>query len=121
VWAEAYRRQSTAQSISDEHFIPDNYILVSTQKCKILKPRDVGNIAKTFLPEEDHGKVEALYDISLTPLDKLISTRAARGSKEKTVEDFREKIITEGAAELGQPFAFLRQATDKDSGSKAAK
>lgn len=112
-WAEAYRAQATAKSIEDD-FIPDGYKLVSSQKTVIKSARGVGDAAKRFLPPEDAEKVEALYDIALTPLDKLISLRAPRGFKEATVKEFREAIVASGAAELGQPFAFLRQISTED-------
>lgn len=112
-WAEAYRRQATAKSIEDD-FIPDGYKLVSSQRTVIKNARNVGDAAKALLPPEDAEKVEALYDIALTPLDKLISLRAPRGFKEDSVKKFRESIIESGAAELGAPFAFLRQISVED-------
>jgi hypothetical protein len=120
-WAESYRKNATQKSLNTEDFIPDGYILVPGQRTVIKSARGVANIAKKFLPPEHAEKVEALFDISLTPLDKLISTVAARGMKEKTVDEFREAIITEGAAEMGNPYAFLRLKTDKDSGKTAKK
>ncbi len=110
VWAEAYRTQVTNKTIDDQKFIPDGYMLVQNQKRKILKPKALGDFAKTFLPPEHHEKVEALYDIALGGLEDLISTAAPRGEKEKTVDQFSEKALEAGLMELGTPFAFLRQS-----------
>lgn len=119
VWAESYRKNATQKAVNSEDFIPDGYVLVPSQRTKIKDARKVGETAKKFLPAEYADKVEALYDVSLTPLDTLISTVATRGSKEKTVKEFRTAIIENGAAELGNPYSFLRLATDKDSGKTA--
>jgi hypothetical protein len=108
IWAESYRKNATQKAVNSEDFIPEGYALVSSQRASVKDARKVGEIAKEFLPPEDHKRIEALYEISLTPIDKLLSLRSPRGSKEATVKLFREKIISEGAAELGQPFAFLK-------------
>ncbi len=112
-WAESYRKQATMKAIEDD-FVPDGYSLVPSQKTVIKNAKQVGDAAKKFLPPEDAEKVEALYDISLTPLDKLISLRAPRGVKEATVKEFREQLLANGATEMGVPYAFLRQITVKD-------
>lgn len=113
-WAESYRKQATAKSI-EEDFVPDGYQLVPSQKTVIKNDKAVGEVAKQFLPAEDAAKVEALYEISLTPLDTLISLRAKRGVKEATVKEFRQKLLEAGHTEMGVPFAFLRQISTKDS------
>ena len=118
-WAESFRKNASQKAINSEDFIPEGYILVSNQRTVIKNSRAVGEAAKKFLPSEDAERVEALYDISLTPLDKLISTRSPRGSKEATVEAFRAAIVESGAAEMGTPYSFLRLANDKDSGKTA--
>jgi hypothetical protein len=112
-WAESYRKQATMKAIEDD-FVPDGYSLVPSQKTVIKNAKQVGDAAKKFLPAEDAEKVEALYEISLTPLDKLISLRAPRGVKEATVKEFREQLLANGATEMGVPYAFLRQITVKD-------
>lgn len=119
LWAESFRKNATKKSLNSEDFIPEGYVLVPGQRTAIKDARKVGEIAKRFLPPEHADKVDALYDITLTPLDKLIQTVAPRGSKEKTVEAFRETILAEGAAELGNPYAFLRLSTDTDTGKVA--
>jgi hypothetical protein len=112
-WAKAYRTRVTAKAI-DSDVVPEGYMLVPSQRTVIKDPKAVGELAKTFLPPEDAEKVEALYDINLTPLDDLISIRAPRLKKEATVEKFREELLKSGATELGAPFAFLRQITTGD-------
>lgn len=112
-WAKAYRTRVTAKAV-DSDVIPDGYQLVPSQKTVIKDSRAVGDLAKTFLPPEDADKVEALYEINLTPLDELVRLRAKRGQKDSTVEKFRAELLKAGATEMGQPFAFLRQITTGD-------
>src|SRR5204862_8093193 len=85
LWAESFRKNATVKAQTDEDFIPEGYVLIPSQKIKLLHPRKVGEIAKKFLPPEHAEKIEALYDIKITPLDTLIELMAARGKKEKTV------------------------------------
>jgi hypothetical protein len=111
-WAEAYRQQATAKSIKSD-FIPEGYKLVSMSKRTIVDAKKLGELAKTFLPEEDREKVEALYDIPLTAVEKLISVAMPRGSKEAQVEAFGEAALAYGILKQGAPYAFLRQDNSK--------
>jgi len=121
LWAESFRRNATQKAIHDEDFIPDGYVLVPSQKIKLLHPRKVGDIAKRFVPAEHAEKIEALYDIKITPLDEIIELLAPRGKKSETSDAFRKALVDEGAAEMGQSYSTLRMATDKDTGKTAAK
>ncbi len=112
VWAEAYRTQVTQKTISDD-FVPEGYQLVSMQKRNIKSAKGLGDLAKKYLPPEMQAKVESLYEISLGPLEKLISTAAPRGEKEKTVEAFGQAALDAGHLALGDPFAFLRMSNKK--------
>lgn len=119
-WAEAYRRQATEKTIENLDFVPEGYVLISTQKRKILEPKKVGDIAKTFLPPEMHDRIEALYDIPLGGCEDLIKEASPRGSKEATVDLFGAMILEAGAVELGNPFPSLRQSKKSEAGKKTA-
>lgn len=121
IWAEAYRRQATAKTVEDPTFIPEGYTLVSTAKRVIKNAKKLGDLAKDYLPEADAEKVEGLYDISITALEKLISTAAERGTKEATVDAFGEVAMAEGILEAGQSHAFLRQSKKTDKSKIAEK
>lgn len=121
LWAESFRRNATQKAIHSEDFIPDGYVLVPSQKIKLTHPRRVGEIAKRFISPEHAEKVEALYDIAITPLDELIELTTPRGKKTAAVEAFRRALVDEGAAEMGQSYSTLRMATDKDTGKTATK
>lgn len=112
-WAEAYRTQATAKSIEAD-FIPAGYKLVATTKRKIVNAKQFGELAKTYLPPEDHAKIEELYDIPLGKVEKLISIVSPRGTKEAKVEEFGNAALAAGAIEMGKPFAFLRQDNAKE-------
>jgi hypothetical protein len=112
-WAEAYRAQATNKSIMDDNFIPDGYKLVPAVRRSIRNSRQMAEIAKTFLPEDQHKLVEALFDIPITPLEKLISAAAPRGSKEDAVEEFGKQLLDSGAVEEGEAYAYLRMNTGK--------
>jgi hypothetical protein len=112
-WAEAYRRQATARTVEDPTFVPKGYTLVSTSKRIIKSAKKLGELAKTFLPESDREKVETLYDLPITALEKLISTAAPRGEKDATVKKFGEDALKAEILELGQAHAFLRQSKNQ--------
>lgn len=121
VWAEAYRRQATAKTVEDPTFIPEGYTLVSTSKRIIKDAKELGKLAKDFLPVTQAEKVESLYDISITALEKLISTAAERGQKEATVDAFSAAAMAAGILEAGQAHAFLRQSKKTDKSKIAEK
>lgn len=120
-WAEAFRRQATARTVEDPNFIPDGYVLIESQRRAVKNARQLGEIAKTFIPTEHQKLVDDLYDVPIGELEKLVSTWAARGTKEKTVEEFGKKGIEQGALELGKPFSMLRQNRVQDGDKKTAK
>lgn len=120
VWAEAFRRQATEKTIENMDFVPSGYILVTTQKRKLIDPRKFANMAKEFLPDAVKGEVEKLFDIPMGPVEELISAAAPRGTKERTVEEFSQRAKDAGIVELGNPFAFLRQSTKKDGGNRVS-
>jgi len=121
LWAESFRKNATTKALHDEDFIPEGYVLVPQQRLNIKDAKKVGEIAKRFVPPEHAEKIEALYDITLTPLDTLIELVAPRGQKEKSSDAFRAALVSEGAAEKGSPFSVLRMATDKDVTKKATR
>lgn len=108
-WAEDYRAQVTAKTINSD-FVPAGYTLVSTVRRSVKDAKSLGELAKTYLPEGDRAKVEALYDLPIGKVEKLISLAAPRGSKERTVEDFGKAALAVGVVKEGLPFAFLRQS-----------
>jgi len=118
-WAEAYKRQSNAKAIQDPNFIPDGYTLVQQTKRSVVNAKKLGELAKEYLPEEVRPQVEDCYDIAIGSLEKLISTAAQRGEKEKTVEDFSLAALAVGALKEGEPFAYLRQSKKQDTGKTA--
>lgn len=120
-WAEAFRRQATGRTIEDPDFIPEGYTLVESQRRLVVKARNLGDVAKEFIPAEHHHMVDALFDVPIRELEKLVSTFAPRGFKEKSVEAFGAKAIEAGALELGKPFAFLRQSRVQEGDKKGAK
>ncbi len=109
-WAKAYRAQGSAKAIDDPNFMPEGFDIVVMAKREVKDARKLADIAKTFLPPEQQASVEKLFDLSLGPLEELISAAAARGTKEKTVDEFGEAALAAGAVERGPEFAFLRQS-----------
>jgi hypothetical protein len=120
-WAEAYRRQATGLTISDPDFIPEGYTLVESQRRIVKVAKGLGETAKEFIPTEHHHLVDALFDVPIGELEKLVSTFAPRGQKEKSVEKFGARALEKGALELGKPFAFLRQSRVQEGDTKGAK
>jgi hypothetical protein len=110
VWAEAFRTQATAKTVDSPNFIPKGYDLVEMSKRKLLSPRKLADLAKTFLPEDKRDLVEKLFDIPIGKVEELINAAAPRGQKEATVQAFGEKALADGIVEMGTPFAFLRQS-----------
>ena len=113
VWAKAFRSRATEKAITDENFVPEGYVLVSSQRRTVVDAKKLADIAKQCLPVERAGEVEKLFDIPIGAVEELISIAAPRGQKTKAVEAFGEKLVAEKAVEVGLPFAFLKQKTIK--------
>lgn len=120
-WAEAFRRQATARTVEDPNFIPEGYVLVESQRRSVVKAHELGKLAKEFIPPMHQHLVDALFDVPIGELEKLVSTWAARGEKEKTVATFGANALANGVIEMGKPFTFLRQNRVQDADKKAAK
>lgn len=112
-WAKSFRARATEKAITDEGFIPDGYILVSSQRRTVVDARKLADIAKLCLPADKGPEVEKLFDIPIGPVEELIAISTPRGGKEAAKKSFGEKLIAEGAVELGLPYAFLKQKTTK--------
>lgn len=113
-WAEAYRAQATAKSLTDPNFIPAGYILVPMERRKIKSAKKLGTLALKFVKPEYAEKIEELYDIPITKVEKLIELSTPRGEKKKAVEAFGEALLKEGIAEAGKPYGILRMSGVED-------
>lgn len=105
VWAERAKKWLNEKTIEDEHFCPAGYIRVVSVRRIVQDVRKVIALAKRFVAPE---KVDALVEISLTPLEKEIALLAPRGKKESTVAEFQNLLLETEAVKMGNPFAFLR-------------
>jgi hypothetical protein len=110
-WAKSFRSAATEKSISDPDFIPDGYKLVPMQRRKVVNAKLLADIGKQFMNPESQAKVDNLFDIPIGDVEDLISISTPRGQKTKMVEAFGEKLLAQGAVELGQPYAILKQQT----------
>jgi len=108
-WAEAFRQQATAKTIDAADFIPEGYEVVEMSKRTVKNARKLIDFAKRFIPPTEADKMDALFDVSIGPIEDLISAAAPRGQKDKTVKEFGAQALEAGFVEMGSPFAFLRQ------------
>lgn len=105
-WAQAYSTQASAKALDeDDGFTPEGYILVRSQDREIKDPKKLREVCKEYLTDEE---IDSASKFFITPLEALIRTRAPRGSKDATAEEFSEKLLAAGAIEYGPPKAFLR-------------
>jgi len=103
-WAEAFRRQATARTVEDPNFIPEGYVLVESQRRSVVKAHELGKLAKEFIPPMHQHLVDALFDVPIGELEKLVSTWAARGEKEKTVEALERVLSPTGQSKWASRF-----------------
>lgn len=109
-WAKAYRTQAGQKAIEDDGFVPDGYVLVSSQDREIVDKEKFKQVAREYLTDEE---IETAVKISITPIEDLIKSKAARGTKEATREEFDAKLREAKAVELGAVKAFLRMDSRK--------
>jgi len=104
-WADRAKKWLNEKTLEDEHFCPTGYIRVTSTRRIVEDVQKLISIAKRFIAPE---KVDALVEISLTPLEKEIALATERGKKESTVAEFGKLLLETGAVKMGSPFAFLR-------------
>lgn len=112
-WAEAYRAQATAKAVTDPNFTPAGYVLVPYERRKIKNARAMGDLARSYVKPEYVEKIEEMYDLPVTKIEKLIELSAPRGEKKKTVEKFGEALLKAGIAEPGKPYGVLRMTGEE--------
>lgn len=111
VWAQAFRQTVTNRVLSMQAAPPPGYSLVcrdgnrkivDVEKCRIaaLRHLTVEEYEKTLKP-------------SLTAIEKMISYKAARGSKTDAVKQFAEELEKDGAVARGDAVAFLKVTPQK--------
>lgn len=113
-WAEAYRAEATRKALTDPNFTPAGYTLVPMERRKIKSAKKLGALALTFIKPEYADKLEDLYDIPITKVEKLIELSTPRGEKKKAVETFGEALLKAGIAEPGKPYGVLRMVGEEE-------
>lgn len=110
-WAEAFRRQVTDRVIRRDAPPPDGYRLESRSERNLVDKALLKKIALNFLTPDEY---ETCVEPSFTAIEKAVSFKAPRGSKEKTVKSLGQQWETAGAVKRGTPYTFLR-AVSSDS------
>lgn len=104
-WAKAYKAQASRKSLEDD-FIPNGYELVSVKKREVIDLKKLREAAGEFLTVDE---IDMATKIHLTPMEKIISAKAPRGSKEAAVDIFSEHLLNAGAIEFKPQTAYLKQ------------
>lgn len=110
VWGEAFKRQVADRVIRGDAVMPEGYGSRTVQKRELVSIETYKNLALNFLTPQEW---ESCLDTTFGQVEKIISRKAPRGMKEKTVEEFQAQGNALGATKLGQPFSFLAMKSEK--------
>lgn len=109
--AAEYRKRVTERAIDQQEFIPKGYTLT------VSYPREIQNLDKVIEISEQYLPKEVVHDmlsLPITTVEKEVSKRAERGHKERTVEEFAQKLEASGAVVArSTPTVTLRMKNEK--------
>lgn len=106
-WGKAIRAQITARVIEDEEWMPEGYTFRSRANNelkdlkKLLKMARAAGVSKAAIREA--------LSAHLTPIYTALRALHPRGSKDKAEDEFRQKLLAEGALEAKPPTYFLER------------
>lgn len=110
IFCEQARRHITDRCLRGDSELPEDYIIKTKNgNRKIVDMDKFREVALKYLSDKDY---QLCLDASFGNIESKISELAPRGSKEKTVEEFKKALEEAGAVERGQPYSFLQQKAD---------
>lgn len=110
VWASAFKTQLTNRILEGRAEMPSGFKLTTSTRRELTDKEAFKRVALTYLTEHEYN---ATLDVLFGAVEKAISNKSPRGSKEKTVEEFREKLYEASAVADGLPFTFLKATAGK--------
>lgn len=109
--AAEYRKRVTERAIDQQEFIPKGYTLTVSYPREIQNLDKAIEISEQYLPKD---VVHGMLSLPITTVEKEVSKRAERGHKERTVEEFAQKLEASGAVVArSTPTVVLRMKTEK--------
>lgn len=110
VWCDAIKRQVTDKVLRGEAPMPEGHKLQTVRKREIINFFRFRKAARVYLTDSEW---EACLETSFGAVEGKISEKAPRGSKEATVDTFRQACLQDGAVVLGEPFSYLKPISVK--------
>jgi hypothetical protein len=111
-WSAAYKNLTTDRVLRGAAPVPDGYtISQGAGKRKIVDNNKFKTTALEFIPEYVYN---ASTEPQLGKIEKAIKDAAARGMKDSTVKEFRDKLVENEAVKPGEPFVYLKAKTSSE-------
>jgi hypothetical protein len=113
-WAKSYKSLGTQQVLLGRIPVPEGFKIAAFSEREIIDTEKFRAAALRYLTEEEF--VQTLKP-TLGAVEKLISAKAPRGSKDETVEEFGQVLLDTSAVQKTVPVPYLKavpKKADKD-------
>lgn len=110
VWAKSYRTVITDRVIRGDAEPPADFEITTRSEREIKDQKKYEDIALQYLTKQEY---DATLSVTFGSVEKKISEKAPRGQKTATVDEFKQKLLDQGAVEHGPSYSFLKATSTK--------
>ncbi len=120
VWAESYRSRINERVLSGEADMPEGYHLERRQgNREVVDIEAFKAVALRYLTPEEYASV--CPPPGFGDVEEIINTKAPKGIKKITLENFGKLLESEKAVKRGEPYSFLKVTNDKEKSKQQKK
>ncbi len=105
--AGAYRQEATNKALTDENFMPEGYMIVTSTRRKVEDNGKFAQVLKEYGFTDD--EIMSACEFTLGPAEKIANDRAPRGQKKAAVEELGQLLASGGATVEGAPVSMLKK------------
>ena len=108
VWADAFRKRVHERVLRGDAELPPGYAIEFKRAARKIVNKDVfKQVALQYVSEDELNKVA---DWGFGDVEEIVSSKAPRGSKAETLDEFKQKLIEAQAVQSGEPFSYLTKS-----------
>lgn len=112
VWAEAFRARISDRIMRGDAELPEGYELRTQSRRALVDAEAFRAVALRYLTADEYA---ATLEPTFGAIENAINTKAPRGSKKATLDDFCQALVDAKAVDPGQPFSFLKAIPDRQT------
>jgi hypothetical protein len=115
VWSKAFKTQVTDRILRREAEVPPGYMMATRKERTVADAAKMRSITLAYMTDEELAQIS---EFSRTKAAEIIGEKAPRGQKGAMVDEYKKRLISEGALQEGIPYSFLKVASAKKDENK---